>query len=129
MASGSQAAASASSFADRFIQRGLRFERNRDVNLHLLLGFGEESVWVSIQHGKVTLATHEIKPLTPHDVSISAAPEVWERFWEGTPAAGSHDIFALAKRGEMQIQGNLQPFMAHLQFVKDLLAVGRGAGQ
>lgn len=116
----------ATTLADMFIQRALSFQRNRDANLQLLVRFGDEAVWVSIQNGKVTQATRDIRPLTSHDVSISAAPEVWQRFWENTPAAGSHDIFALTKRGEMQIQGNLQPFMAHLQFVKDLLAVGRG---
>jgi hypothetical protein len=43
------------------------------------------------------------------------------------PAAGWHDIFALGKRRELVIDGNLQPLMAHLQFIKDLLAVGREA--
>ena len=126
MALGSQDAAMASLLCDRFVRRVAKFERNRDANLQLLVRFGDEPVHLSIQHGKVTQARREIKPLTSHDVSISAAPHVWQRFWESVPAAGDHDIFALTKKGDMQIQGNLQPFMAHLQFVKDLLAICRG---
>ena len=38
--------------------------------------------------------------------------------------AGWHDIFALSKRGAMAIEGNLQPLMANLQYVKDLAAAG-----
>ena len=126
MVAGKQDAALASSLADRFVQRGLGFQRNRNASLVLLIRFGHEAVLVSIQAGQVGQISRDIKPLTSHDVSISAEPEVWQRFWERIPVAGSHDIFALTKREEMQIQGNLQPFMAHLQFVKDLLAIGRG---
>ena len=44
--------------------------------------------------------------------------------------AADFAIFDLAtvgssKRGEMRIEGNLQPFMAHLQYFKDLLCLPR----
>ena len=61
------------------------------------------------------------------DFSLSAGAPAWERFWRPFPEAGWHDVFALAKRGEMAIEGNLQPLMANLQYVKDMAALGREA--
>lgn len=112
--------------AAKFIQRATKFHQNRNACMRLLVRFGDLPVWLSINNGSVAEITASIKPLTSYDVSISAKPEVWKRFWVSQPAPGNHDIFALAKNGDMQIEGNLQPLMAHLQFVKDLLAIGRG---
>jgi len=42
-------------------------------------------------------------------------------------AGAQRYIAGRQRRGELAIEGNLQPLMAHLQFVKDLLATGREA--
>lgn len=39
------------------------------------------------------------------------------------PRAGWHDLFAPAKCSEMTIDGDMQKAMAHLQFIKELLAL------
>ncbi|CAN5450149.1 hypothetical protein BH09PSE6_BH09PSE6_18500 [soil metagenome] len=65
------------------------------------------------------------KPLTPWDFSVQGSAAAWTRFWEPMPAPGWHDLLAMNKRGEFRIEGNLLPFMTHLQFVKDLLALPR----
>lgn len=57
--------------------------------------------------------------------SISATGEAWRRFWQPVPEPGWHDILALTKRGVARIEGELQPLMANLQYVKDLLALPR----
>jgi len=45
---------------------------------------------------------------------------------QATPLAyESHDLLALTKRGEAIIEGELHPFMIHLQYFKDLLALPR----
>jgi hypothetical protein len=44
------------------------------------------------------------------------------------PPPGWHDLFALSKKGVMVLEGDLQPLMANLQYVKDLLALPRRAG-
>jgi hypothetical protein len=41
------------------------------------------------------------------------------------PEAGWHDIFALMKRKEARVEGDLRPFMANLQYIKDLLSAPR----
>ena len=48
-----------------------------------------------------------------------------ESFWQPVPDAGWHDIFALMKRKEARVEGDLRPFMANLQYIKDLLAAPR----
>jgi len=57
--------------------------------------------------------------------AISGSLRAWEQYWRPVPAPGWHDLFALRKRGEMTIEGELQPVMAHLQYLKDLLALPR----
>ena len=54
--------------------------------------------------------------------------QAWAALWQDPPPPGWHDIFALSKRGEMSFEGNLQPFLAHLQYFKDVLALPRGGG-
>ena len=44
------------------------------------------------------------------------------------PAAGWHDLFALSKRGELVMEGDLQPLIANLQYIKDVLAMPRHMG-
>ena len=82
---------------------------------------------VRIRDGRVAAADVPLSPLPSCDVALHASALAWSRFWEAVPQAGWHDIFALSKRGELSIHGNLQPLIAHLQYVKDLLASAREA--
>ena len=41
------------------------------------------------------------------------------------PRPGWHDLLALTKRGEAALEGDLHPFMANLQYFKDVLALPR----
>ncbi|WP_313622265.1 hypothetical protein [Achromobacter sp.] len=113
--------------AQRFCSHALSFSRPRLVNMDLLVRFGAHPVLVRIRDGRVATADIPGAPLPSSDVSLEASEHAWSRFWQAVPEAGWHDIFALSKRGELSIQGNLQPLMAHLQFVKDLLAAPREA--
>lgn len=101
------------------------FARERNVNATMLVEFGSVSLWIIIEEGCVTCVNDAPLPLSSWDFAVRARPDAWKRFWQVTPQPGSHDIFALTKRGEMRIEGNLYLFMCHLQYVKDLLATGR----
>jgi hypothetical protein len=57
--------------------------------------------------------------------SYRASPAAWTEYWEPMPRPGWHDLLALTKRGEAVLEGDLHPFMAHLQYFKDLLALPR----
>lgn len=119
--------ASDAQLAHRFRSRALSFSLPRQVDMDLLLGVGAVPLLVRIRDGRVIAADTPAAPLPSCDVSLRAGADAWSRFWQAVPEAGWHDIFALSKRGELAIEGNLQPLMAHLQFVKDLLATGREA--
>jgi len=113
--------------ARRFCRLAPAFSRPRPVNLDMLLRFGAHPVLVRVRDGRVASAEAPSLPLPSCDFALRASEEAWSRFWESVPAAGWHDIFVLSKRRELAVDGNLQPLMAHLQFIKDLLAVGREA--
>jgi len=113
--------------AQRFSARALSFSRQREVDMDLLLRFGASPVLVGVRGGRVVAAAAPVTPMPSCDFSLSASADAWSRFWQPVPQAGWHDIFALSKRRELAIEGNLQPLMAHLQFIKDLLATGREA--
>lgn len=63
--------------------------------------------------------------LYPWDFAIRGSVAGWSGYWAPVPLPGWHDVFALARRGEMQFEGNLHPFLSHLQYFKDLLALPR----
>jgi hypothetical protein len=57
--------------------------------------------------------------------SYRATAEAWAEYWQPVPRPGWHDLFALTKRGEAVLEGDLHPFLAHLQYFKDVLALPR----
>ena len=57
--------------------------------------------------------------------SYRASPAAWTEYWKPAPRPGWHDLLPLTKRGEAVLEGDLHPFMANLQYFKDLLALPR----
>ena len=49
----------------------------------------------------------------------------WQRFWEKLPQPGYHDIFALLRHNRIVLDGDLQPMMANLLYVKEVIAAPR----
>lgn len=111
--------------AARFEEAAKGFSRNRNLCADILVEFGDEKRIVCIRQGTVERIEAKIPLLFPWVFAIRASNEAWEALWERFPKPGWHDIFALSKRGELRMGGNLQPMMAHLQYVKDLLASPR----
>ncbi|MFT0545981.1 hypothetical protein ACMHYO_06410 [Allopusillimonas ginsengisoli] len=124
-----ETANSGASLAQHFAHVAAGHARNRSVNAIVLLQFEQAQLLLQIQDGCVIQVLDTFPPLSSWDFAIKADAEVWSRFWQVMPEAGSHDIFALAKSGHMRIEGNLHPLMAHLQYMKDLLALGRRASE
>ena len=63
--------------------------------------------------------------LRPWCFAISASAQAWTRHWEMYPQPGGHDIFAMTKIGEARIEGEIQPLMANLRYIKEVLAKPR----
>jgi hypothetical protein len=87
--------------------------RGRYLSATFLVETGDTAWLVTVHEGRVTRVER-------------ASAEAWRRFWEPVPAPGFHDLFALTKGGHARVEGDLQPLMANLRYVKDLLALPRG---
>ena len=98
------------------------------VDTCCLIEIGAEQLVLTIRNGRPTVADR-VPLLGSWDFAIRASAEAWSALWQPVPKAGWHDLFALTKRGAMRIEGSLQPFMAHLQYFKDLVTLPREGGQ
>jgi hypothetical protein len=106
------------------VRRGARLSGD------ILVGVGARDFIVSLDHGRV----HAVEPATrlmrPFLFSVRAGADDWRKHWQAAPPPGWHDLLAMTKRGVARVEGNLLPFMQHLQVVKDVLAAPReGRGQ
>jgi hypothetical protein len=90
-----------------------------------LIGIGAIPFLVTLEHGMRLSLARGPHLMRAWRFAVRGSALGWERFWQAPPPPGWHDLFALAKRGEMTIEGDLHPFVAHLQVMKDLLALPR----
>ncbi len=99
--------------------------RGRLFNDTFLLGVGEDEFLIRVIDGRI--ASLEKGPLVmrPWTFGLRADADTWTKFWAPVPPPGFHDIFALLRKGRITLEGNLQPLMAHLLYLKLLLAAPR----
>jgi hypothetical protein len=109
----------------RFTQAASTFAKRRPVQIDMLVQFDDVPVIVRIREGRVTEIVERGVALQSWDFAVKGSAEGWSKFWLATPPAGWHDLLALNKRRAFTIEGHLHPLMAHLQFIKDLLASPR----
>lgn len=103
--------------------------RGRFVALDLLLEIGATPFHVTIDEGRIAALERGPRPLRSWRFALRAGEEPWRRFWQRVPEPHFHDLFAMAKRGQLSIEGDLQPFMANLLYFKDVLAAPRRLGR
>ena len=85
----------------------------------MLIDAGDEGVLVSIDRGRVTGITDAAKVVMPTwRFALRAPASEWEAFWAVLPKPGSHDLFALLRRKQMRVEGDLHPFMSNLLYFK-----------
>ena len=118
-------AATGAQLFQRFTQAASSFAKPRAVQVDMLVQFAEVPAIVRIRDGRVTEIVQRGVALQSWDFAVKGTAEGWSQFWLAIPPAGWHDLLALNKRGAFTIEGHLQPLMAHLQFIKDLLASPR----
>ena len=100
--------------------------RGRFLTCDVELGIGATVLAVRIENGHIASVTCGPFLLKSWDFAIRMAADTWLKFLAPVPEPGWHDVMALTKRGAARIEGNLQPFMANLQYIKDVLASPRG---
>lgn len=103
--------------------------RGRFLTCDFMLGIGQLPLIVSIERGDVASVIRGPFLLRPWLFSLTAAPESWAKLLEPVPRPGVHDVMALSKAGLLTIEGNLQPFMANLQYIKDVICAPRAANR
>ena len=99
--------------------------RGRFLTCDIELGIGAIALAVRIENGRIASVTRGPFLLKPWTFAVRMDPETWLKFLAPVPEAGWHDVMALTKRGAARIEGNLQPFMANLQYIKDVVAAPR----
>ena len=99
--------------------------RGRWLSTVFLIEADTTQFLVHVDQGRLLNVEHGPFVMPSWSFAIRASESVWQRFWQPLPAPGDNDIFALRKTGEMSVEGNLQPFMANLIYIKQVLAMPR----
>jgi hypothetical protein len=99
--------------------------RGRFLTADFAIVVGATPLLVRVDGGRVTSVTRGPFLLRPWTFSITAEPETWLKLLKRVPDPGTHDLMALSKVGLARIEGNLQPFMANLQVIKDIVTAPR----
>ncbi len=99
--------------------------RGRTLNCECLLGPMDHPFHASIRGGRIIDLTPAPVLMRSWRFAYRASPAAWAEYWKPVPRPGWHDLFALTKRQEAVLEGDLHPFMAHLQYFKDMLALPR----
>lgn len=102
--------------------------RGRFLDVECLLGSTEQAFHVAIERGRIVNLTPAPVLMRSSRFAYRATPTAWTAFWQPMPKAGWHDLLSLTKRGDAVLEGDIQPFMTHLQYFKDLLALPRSTG-
>ena len=99
--------------------------RGRWVTVTFLVEVGAEQYLVEVVHGRVADVRRGPLVMPSWRFALRAPVAEWDAFWSSDPPPGSHDLFAMLKRHALSVEGDLQPFMANLQWFKDVLATLR----
>jgi hypothetical protein len=99
--------------------------RGRFLTTGFAIVVGTTPLLVHVEAGRVTSVARGPFLLRPWAFSIAALPETWLKLLKPVPDPGTHDLMALSKAGLARIEGNLQPFMANLQVIKDIVTAPR----
>jgi hypothetical protein len=100
--------------------------RGRFLTTTFLVEVGDTAWLVKVVEGRIAAVERGPFLMRPWTFAIRAPAESWRKFWAPVPEPGFHDVLAMTRLGGARIEGDLLPFMAHLRYVKDVLAAPRG---
>jgi hypothetical protein len=99
--------------------------RGRYLDLDLLIEIGAAPYYVSVAGGRIARLDRGPLLMRSWALAFRGGEEAWRQFWQPFPPPHFHDIFALAKRGQLRIEGDVRPLMANLLYFKEMLAAPR----
>jgi hypothetical protein len=106
-------------------QNAALLRRGRHLDLDILIEIGAVPYYVSITGGRIARLDRGPLLMRSWALAFRGAEDAWRQFWQPFPPPHFHDIFALAKRGEFRIEGDVHPLMANLLYFKEMLAAPR----
>lgn len=99
--------------------------RGRTLSGEFLVQADELPVHIRVHEGRIEMVETGPFRMRAWRFAIKADAAAWARHWEAMPAPGYHDMIAMTRLGVARIEGDLQPLMAHLRYVKEVLAAPR----
>jgi hypothetical protein len=99
--------------------------RGQRLTITFLLAVDDTEYLVHVAAGRLVAVERGPFLLRSWSFAVRASADAWVRFWQPLPEPGYHDLFAMKKLGVACIEGDLWPLMAHLRYVKDVLAAPR----
>jgi hypothetical protein len=99
--------------------------RGRFLTTTCLVAIGATPFYVTVEKGRIAALERGTRIMRPWSFAVRASEDAWTRLWAPIPEPGWHDLWALAKRREAVIEGDLHPVMANLQYLKDVLTAPR----
>lgn len=102
--------------------------RGRHMTARFLVDARSRSWLVHVLRGRIETVEEGPFVMPSWRFALRAEEASWRRFWAPRPAPGDHDLLALVRRGSMTFEGDLQPLMANLLYVKGVLEAPRALG-
>lgn len=99
--------------------------RGRTLSGEFMVSVDDLPLHVTVQSGRIVSVDKGPFRMRAWRFAIRAEAQAWARHWEPFPAPGFHDVIAMTRLGVARLEGDLQPLMAHLRYVKDVLAAPR----
>jgi hypothetical protein len=90
-----------------------------------MVEIGDAQYLVHVREGRIETVERGPFVMRSWQFALRASAEIWQLFWQQPPKPGYHDIFALLRKGEIVFDGDLQPMMANLLYIKAVIAAPR----
>ena len=104
---------------------GALIRRGRYFTDVFMIEVGDVQYLVHVREGRIDKVERGPFVMRSWRFALRASADIWDRFWQKIPDPGSPDIFALLRKGEIVFDGDLQPMMANLLYVKAVIAAPR----
>jgi len=102
--------------------------RGRHLTTRFLVEARPRSWLIHVLRGRIESVEEGPFVMPSWRFALRADEASWRRFWAPRPAPGDHNLLALVRRGLMTFEGDLQPLMSNLLYVKGVLEAPRAPG-
>ena len=107
--------------------QGALVQRGRFLSGEFMVEADDVAVHVTVHEGRVVEVAKGPFRMRAWRFAIRAEAQAWARFWQPMPEPGYHDVIAMTRLGVARLEGDLQPLMANLRYIKEVLEAPRHA--